>query len=138
MGNFSSMDVSASGLFAQRVRLDVIANNIANAETTRTAEGGPYRRQQVVFSAALDNARSGSKGDGVAVDGITEDNRPPRMIYQPGHPDASAEGYVAMPNVNIVEEMVDMVSASRAYEANVTALNTAKSMISAALELGKG
>jgi flagellar basal-body rod protein FlgC len=138
MGNFSANDISSSGLFAQRTRLDVIANNIANAETTRTEDGGPYKRQQVVFSTALETAKGMKPGEGVNVDGITEDTRSPRMVYQPGHPDANAEGYVAMPNVNMVEEMVDMISATRAYEANVTALNAAKSMIASALELGRG
>lgn len=132
------MDISASGLFAQRVRLDVIANNIANAETTRTEDGGPYKRQQVLFSAEMKAAQGLTSGEGVRVEGVVDDPRPPRMIHQPGHPDANPEGYVAMPNVNMVEEMVDMISATRAYEANITALNAAKSMIAAALELGKG
>jgi flagellar basal-body rod protein FlgC len=127
----SSFDVSASGLSAQRRRLDLVAENIANAETTRTASGGPYRRKMPVFSVDLESA------GGVEVTGVIEDSRPPKMEYRPGHPDANANGYVAMPNVNIMEEMVDMVSATRSYEANVTALESAKSMVRKALELGR-
>ncbi len=139
MSSFSSFDISASGLFAQRVRLDAIANNIANAESTRTPEGGPYRRQVVSFRAMYEGAvgnRSIPKG--VEVAGIEEDPTEFRVIYDPGHPDADANGYVRMPNVNVVEEMVDMISATRAYEANITAMNAAKSMISSAIELGRG
>lgn len=138
MGSFSSFDVSASGIHAQRVRMDVIAENIANAESTRTAQGGPYRRQRVTFSAAYDNAiRQGNRVKGVEVEGIVEDPTDFRTVYDPGHPDADASGYVRMPNVNVVEEMVDMISATRAYEANVTALNAAKSMISSAIDIGR-
>jgi flagellar basal-body rod protein FlgC len=126
----SSFDVSASGLSAQRRRLDLVAENIANAETTRTVEGGPYRRKMPIFSTALEAA-------GVEVLGVVEDSRPPRMEHRPGHPDANANGYVAMPNVNVLEEMVDMVSATRSYEANVTALESAKSMVKRALEIGR-
>lgn len=138
MGSFSSFDVSASGIYAQRVRLDVIANNIANAETTRTADGGPYRRQTVTFKAAYNDALGNkSVPAGVQVDAVNEDPTDYRIVFDPGHPDADANGYVKMPNVNIVEEMVDMVSATRAYEANITALEDTKSMISAAIDLGK-
>lgn len=139
MGSFSSFDVSASGIYAQRVRLDVIANNIANAESTRTPEGGPYRRQSVSFQSTYEDAvgRQNSPA-GVKVAGVFEDPTDFRTVYDPGHPDADANGYVRMPNVNAVEEMVDMISATRAYEANVTALNAAKSMISSAIELGRG
>jgi len=125
-----SIDLSATALSAQRQRMDVIAQNIANAETTRTPEGGPYRRQQVVFT--LDDA------GGVEVTEVVEDPRPPRLVYQPGHPDADAAGYVALPNVNLVEEMVDMISAMRSYEANVTAISAAKTMDQRALDLGSG
>jgi flagellar basal-body rod protein FlgC len=128
----SSIDTSASGLSAQRKRLDLIAENIANAETTRTSRGGPYRRKAPVFFA-LPNG----KGTGVRVLGVIEDPRPPRMEHRPGHPDADANGYVAMPNVNVLEEMVDMVSATRSYEANVAALNNAKAMVRKALEIGR-
>jgi len=129
----SSIDTSASGLAAQRRRLDVIANNIANAETTRTARGGPYRRQQVVFSAV----QEGTGSAGVSVSQVTEDPRPPKMAYRPGHPDADAKGFVAMPNVNVMEEMVDLVSATRSYEANVAAVNAVKAMIRKALEIAR-
>jgi flagellar basal-body rod protein FlgC len=125
-----AFDISASGLSAQRARLDVIAGNIANVETTRTPDGGPYRRVETVF------ASSGEPG-GVEVMGTMMDPRPPRMVYQPGHPDADAEGFVAYPNVNIVEEMVDLVSAKRSYEANAAAFGAAKSMAQRALDLGR-
>jgi flagellar basal-body rod protein FlgC len=136
MADFSSLDVSASGLSAQRRRMDVIAENIANAETTRTAAGGPYRRQQVVFQALP--ATPGAAGRGVTVTEVVADPRPPRLVYRPGHPEADAQGYVRMPNVNILEEMVDMVSATRSYEANVAAINAAKQMTRKALEIGRG
>ncbi len=127
----SSIDVSASALAAQRLRLDLIASNLANAETTRTGEGdGPYKRMQAIFEAADDG--------GVTVRDVIADPRPPQLVYQPGHPDADANGYVAMPNVNTVEEMTDLVSATRSYEANVTALNASKAMTRKALEIGRG
>lgn len=126
----STFDISASGLAAQRFRLDVIANNLANAETTRTPQGGPYRRQQVVFEGGAEN--------GVETAQAVQDNRPLKSVYRPGDPDADARGYVQMPNVNPVEEMVDLVSATRSYEANATALNASKEMVKKALELGRG
>jgi flagellar basal-body rod protein FlgC len=126
----SSLNISASGLAAQRARLDLIAENLANAETTRTLDGGPYQRQQAVLTAD-------SEG-GVKVSGIVPDTRPSQRIFEPGHPDADATGYVAMPNVNPVEEMVDLVTATRAYEANVTAFNAGKAMTQKALEIGRG
>lgn len=135
MGGFSSFDISATGLFAQRTRLDVIANNIANAETTRTIEGGPYRRQHVTFQEALDDKLR--VGAGVEVESVEADPTPARMTYDPGHPDAGPDGYVAMPNVNVIEEMVNMTAATRSYEANVTAMNAAKTMFAAALEIGR-
>jgi flagellar basal-body rod protein FlgC len=139
MGSFSSFDISASGIYAQRVRMDVIANNVANADSTRTPSGGPYRRQTVTFRAVYEDAVGNRPiPAGVKVDGIVEDATDYRMVYDPGHPDADASGYVKMPNVNVVEEMVDMISATRAYEANVTALNATKSMISTAIEIGRG
>lgn len=146
MGFFDSMDISASGLTAQRLRMDVISNNIANVNTTRTDEGGPYRRERVVFQ---ENSEGSSFGEilssfsenrperGVKVVAIEKDPAPFKLVYDPTHPDADASGYVRMPNVNIVTEMVDMISATRSYEANVTAINSAKSMISKALEIGK-
>lgn len=151
MGILGSLDVSASGLTAQRLRLDVIANNIANVNSTRSSDGGPYRRRAAVMSEkaavtpaglasmSLGPLGKGSEADsqGVMVTAIVPDPSPMRLEYNPGHPDANAEGYVLMPNVNIVTEMVDMVSATRAYEANVTALNAAKSMAVRALEIGR-
>lgn len=127
----AAIDISASGLTAQRLRLNLIAKNIANAETTRTTEGGPYKREMAVFEAASENG-------GVQVKQVVQDQTPPKLVYEPGNPDADAQGYVRMPNVNVVEEMVDMVSATRAYEANVTALNATKTMEQKALEIGKG
>lgn len=142
MDFFSSMDISASALAAERTRMNLISSNLANANSTRTAEGGPYRRKDAVFSAtpsspgsfgqALNRAADARK---VAVTQINEDQRPPRMQYEPGHPDADPQGYVAYPNVNVVEEMADMISASRSYEANVTAAQAAKSMALKTLEL---
>ena len=124
-------DISASGLSAQRARLDLIASNIANVETTRTPGGGPYRRLQALF------ASSSSGAGGVEMLGTVLDPRDFRRVYQPGHPDADANGIVAYPNVNIVEEMVDLVSATRSYEANAAAFSAAKSMVQNALDLGR-
>lgn len=135
MSSFSSIDISSSGLFAQRKRMDAIANNIANANTTRTPQGGPYKRQEVVFKAHAGDF-DGSNG-GVEVESVVESNDPPVMVYDPTNPDAGPDGVVAMPNVNIVQEMVDMVSATRAYEANVQAIGAARSMVSKALEIGR-
>ena len=132
---FSALDISASGLRAQRVKMDIIANNIANADTTRTEEGGPYKGKKVVFTPRVDPETG--KEEGVEVKDIYTDAAAPRMIYDPGHPDADANGYVAFPNVNVITEMVDMVQASRAYEANVTALNAAKEMINRSLDIMK-
>lgn len=146
MGIFSSLRTSATGLTAQRLRMSVIANNIANINTTRTPEGKPYYRQFAVFAPVL--AKNTLKqatemstlapGRGVAAVGIVEDALPPRLVYDPGHPDANGEGYVAFPNIDPVTEMVDMISATRAYEANVTAINAAKTMAMRALEIGRG
>ncbi|MBI3912073.1 MAG: flagellar basal body rod protein FlgC [Armatimonadetes bacterium] len=129
----SSMRISASALTAQRCRLDVIAGNLANAQTTRTSEGGPYRRREVVFQVA-----DTGQGGGVRVARVQESAQPPVQIYNPHHPDADPNGYVTVPNINPITEMVDMMAATRAYEANVTAFNAAKQMINAALELGRG
>ncbi len=144
MGLFRAIDAAASGMTAERLRMDVISNNIANANTTRTAEGGPYRRQLVVFEPRSEQntfsqmlSRQMETGDGVRVTGIIKDNAPLKLMYDPNHPDANRDGYVEMPNVNIVSEMVDMITASRAYEANVTAVNAAKSMAMKALDIGK-
>ncbi|WP_026911650.1 flagellar basal body rod protein FlgC [Patulibacter minatonensis] len=162
-GLFGALDVSASALTASRTQMDVTAENLANAQTTRTAEGGPYRRKSVVLESAdvgnrfgdalsgamqrggLSAAASGAVGgsgsaggpgaEGVQVAGIVEHDAPPRLVYDPGHPDANAEGYVAMPAVDSVTEMVDLIASSRAYEANVTAMQTAKQMYARSLDL---
>lgn len=149
-----TMHISGSALSAQRLRMNAISNNLANAQTTRTSQGGPYRRQQVVFAPmfqqnllerlrmAQTNDRHlpfelpGSEG-GVQVTRIQNDVREGKRVYEPGHPDADAEGYVSYPNVNIVEEMSDMINASRSYEANVTALQSVKAMALKALEIGR-
>jgi flagellar basal-body rod protein FlgC len=146
MGMFDSLSISASGLTAERLRMDVTAENLANAQSTRGADGGPYRRKAVVLQEAggFGNTLRGAMGGGsfhenrvkgVEATGIVEDQAPPRRIYDPGHPDADDQGYVSMPNVNPVTEMVELISASRAYEANVTAMQTAKSMFNKTLDL---
>ncbi|ADL13153.1 flagellar basal body rod protein FlgC [Acetohalobium arabaticum] len=145
MGLFSGMNVSSSGMTAQRLRMDLISNNIANINTTRTDDGGPYKKKSPVFKAKNDqgfslpnsDAQSNQVGQGVEVSSIKESSKPPKLVYNPQHPDANEEGYVEMPNIDIASEMVDMVSASRAYEANVTALNTSKQMAKSALKIGK-
>jgi flagellar basal-body rod protein FlgC len=158
---FSSLQISASGLTANRRWMDAIAENLANAQTTRTPEGGPYKRKAVTFSEAVKQARvrgpmqpverltgqiqfdrqnldrshqspTGLRGVEAAV---ADENGASRLVYDPEHPDANAEGYVAYPDVEVVKEMVDMITASRAYEANVTALNTAKAMAKKALDI---
>jgi flagellar basal-body rod protein FlgC len=128
--------VSASALAAQRQRMNTIASNMANAQSTRTPEGGPYQRQDVVFTTdTLDPGQPGLEG--VKVSGVVRDESPFKMVYDPGHPDADKDGFVAMPNVNIMEEMVNMMMASRAYEASVSAFNMSKTMFLKMLELGK-
>ncbi|WP_129596916.1 flagellar basal body rod protein FlgC [Anaerophilus nitritogenes] len=145
MGMFHSININASGLTAERLRMDIISKNIANANTTRTSSGTPYRRQVPVFkqvdasfSQVLSQVKNGEPvGNGVEVIGIKEDKSPFKKVYNPGHPDADKEGYVQMPNVDIVTEMVNMISATRSYEANVTAMNSTKSMAMKALEIGR-
>jgi flagellar basal-body rod protein FlgC len=139
MGLFDALDASGSALSAERLRMDVTAENLANAQSTRSADGsGPYKRKQVVLEQAGSYfADSLQAARGVRVAGIVEDSTPPRRIYDPGHPDADAQGYVTMPNVNTVTEMTDLIGASRAYEANVTAMQTAKSMFARTLDLLK-
>lgn len=145
MDFFSSMNVSSSALTAGRTRMNLISSNLANANATRTPEGGPYKRKDAVFAAtaienpfnrALDGATARQVRK-VEVAEIVEDQNPPRLQYDPGHPDANPQGYVAMPNVNVVEEMADMIGATRAYEANVTAVQAAKSMALKTLEIGR-
>ncbi|NOY10054.1 MAG: flagellar basal body rod protein FlgC [Spirochaetes bacterium] len=152
MGIFSSINIAASGLSAQRTRLDVIANNIANVNTTRTTEGGPFRRSRVIFrprvsqpywrSPFLPGYLDNGVGKGVRIVKIEKDrDSKPRLVYDPTHPDAiksgPRKGYVEYPNVNIVNEMVDMISASRSYEANVSVIDGTKSMFLKALEIGR-
>ena len=144
----SGIDISASGLTGERLRMEVAANNIANQHSTRTAQGGPYQRQQVTFAAAMDQILSadgqlphgaGVNGlKGVRVVGISSDQTPGELIYDPGHPDADATGHVQQSNVNLSHEMVDLVTASRAYEANLKSLETFRQMTEQALSLLRG
>jgi flagellar basal-body rod protein FlgC len=165
IGLFSDLNISASGMRAERIRQNTISSNLANIETTRTEKGGPYKRQFAVMSADSDSHDTYSVnqqvkltgaitdpnhvdipplgfpkderffGNGVRVDEIREDSRPPKMVYDPSHPDADKNGYVAMPNINVVEEMTNMITATRAYEANVTAFNASKNMYMQALQI---
>lgn len=145
MSAFGAMDISASGMTAQRLRTDIIAQNIANVNSTRDGNGNPYRRRTVVFeekpSHSFNNylsVASSSIGNGVKVSEIVEDTETPMtMVYDPSHPDADEDGYVYYPNVNTVTEMTNLIDASRSYEANITAFNGTKSMILQALEIGK-
>lgn len=144
MSVFSAMNISATGMTAQRTRLDVISQNIANVNTTRDADGNVYKRKSVIFEEktyvsfddALINA-TGNLGKGVKISEIFEDSSEGRMVYDPSHPDADEKGYVTYPNVNTVTEMTDMIDASRSYEANVTAFNASKNMELKALDIGK-
>lgn len=143
MSLFSTLNISASGMSAERTRAEVLVENIANADTTRTAEGGPYRARHVVFqSEPVDPSFSSMFGtavqggtEGVEVSQIISDNGPPDMRYMPGSPDANKDGYVAYPRVNIAENMVDLVQASRAYDANVSAIASVKDMIARSIDL---
>ena len=145
MDFFTAMEVSASGLHAERTRLNVAASNLANAQTTRGADGGPYKRRDVLLASQAAGAGvAGGKAGGpptgvfsVNVQGIKDDAKPPRLEYDPGHPDANADGYVAYPNVNAVEEMVDMITASRAYQAGITAMDTTVTLAERALGIGR-
>lgn len=146
MSFFTSLDTSATALTAQRLRMDVISQNMANVDTTRTEDGTPYKRKTVLFqeisdtssfSKYLNTAMNSKAGYGVRVTKIVEDDTPGSMVYDPTHPDADEDGYVTNSNVNVVEEMVNMISANRSYEANITAMTTIKSMIAKTLELGK-
>ena len=135
---FESTHVAGSALTAHRLWMDTISSNLANINTTRTIAGGPYRRKVPVFAEMLDQAIGGYKDiGGVRVTEITEDPTPPRLVYQPEHPDANAEGYVAFPNVNLVREMTDMLVASRGYEANLAVADTARTMWTSALEIAR-
>jgi flagellar basal-body rod protein FlgC len=161
-GLFAAIDISATGLTAQRAKMNATASNLANAETTRTEEGGPYRRQQVILKSGtkadfvkllseeilrlrrnkeghFDNEETVEKHEnvfqGVEIDQLYEDQGPPRLVYDPSHPDADENGFVAYPNINVVTEMVSMITATRAYEANVTAMTASKSMMMSALDI---
>lgn len=144
MSIFKAMKINLSGLSAQRLKMDTISSNIANASTTRTEEGGPYRRKEVLFEENLKNElnpvtdKIEKMSSGVKVSEIKDDNSELKKVYNPDHPDADEEGYVLMPNVDMLNEMVDLISASRAYEANVTALKTSKGIMIKALEIGRG
>ena len=147
MSFFNSMNVSASGLTAQRARMDVHAQNLANIDTTRTADGGPYQRRVVVFEERQEGAnsfpaifdrvmrRNLAGGNGVRVHSIVTDETPGPMVHDPGHPDANEQGYVLRPNVNVIGEMVNMISASRSYEANITSINITRGMMQRTLDM---
>ena len=147
MSLLNSMGVSVSGMLAQRHRVNTISENIANAQTTRTPEGGPYRRREVVFAAVsndrtfeeelMSQDRSVSTNTEVKVVGVVQDNRAPILKYEPSHPDANAQGYVEYPNINAMEESANLMLASRSYEANIAAFNVSKSMMQSALDLNK-
>ena len=141
MDFFTAMEVSASGLSAERTRMNVAASNLANAQTTQAAGGGPYKRKDVTLQSVdvpgVQGTPFAQAVKGVAVSQISQDNAPPRLEYDPGHPQANAQGYVAYPNINPVEEMVDMITASRAYEAGVTTMTTAVNMAERALGIGR-
>lgn len=145
MDFLTSLKISSSGLAANRKRMGAISSNIANAQTTRTPEGGPYRKKEVVFGSEPARESFGEilegeldeKAQSVHATEVISSDKPPVLKYEPDHPDANDQGYVAYPDINVMEEMADMISASRAYEANITAMNTTKSMAMKALELGK-
>lgn len=134
MSLFNIFNVAGSGMAAQAQRLNVVASNLANADSTTSANGQPYRAKQVVFATA---AVDGSGAQGVKVTAVVEDNAPMKMVYDPKHPMADAQGYVAMPNVNVVDEMVNMISASRAYQNNVDVLNASKTLLLKTLTIGQ-
>ena len=148
MSMFTAFNINASGLTAQRYRMDIISENVANANTTRTADGTPYRRKVVTFEekgagsekfgAVFNKARKNYVGNGVKVDAVTEDTwTEMNKVYDPSHPDADENGYVTYPNVNIITEMTNLIDASRAYEANSTAFNASKSMAQQGLQLSQ-
>lgn len=145
MDIFTTFDVAASGLKAQTTRLNTISSNLANSETTSTPEGGPYKKKSVIFQTENiafkqhlnSSLQARGQAQGVQVAKIIEDKSPPQRIYDPSHPDAKADGYVEMPNVSVLKEMVDMMSATRSYEANTTTIKSAKRMAMQALNIGK-
>ena len=141
MNTFSAMEIAGSGLYAQRTRMNVLASNLANARTTQTEEGGPYRRQDPVFRAVpvedrFQNLENGRDAYMVEVPEIRADPGPPQRVFDPNHPDADDDGYVEMPNINVVEEMVNMITAARAYESGVTLMQSIKGMAQSALSIG--
>lgn len=144
MDLLTSLKISASGAAANKKRMGAISSNIANAQTTRTSEGGPYRKKEVVFGAEparesfseILEGELDAQGQQVHATEVISTNKPPIMKYEPNHPDANPQGYVAYPNVNVMEEMANMISASRSYEANINVMNTTKSMAMKALEIG--
>ena len=144
MSVFNSMQISASGLTLERLKMDTISTNIANVNTTRTEDGGPYLRKEVVFEENLVDEKNkltgtlGKRSMGVKVMGIEDNQDNIKLVYNPDHPDADENGYVTMPNVNMVDEMIALINAQRSYDANVTALNASKSMLKKALEISKG
>ncbi len=145
MSLFSALSVSSSGMAAERTRAELLVQNLANAETTRTAEGGPYRRKDVVFSSAPQGSAFSAvfqselnpQATGVEVSDVVEDTRDPEMRYMPGHPDADQNGYVAFPNINPAEDMVDLLGASRGFAGNVAAMSAVKDMILRSIDMMK-
>jgi flagellar basal-body rod protein FlgC len=145
MDFFDALQISSSGLTAQRLRMNLISGNLANISTTRTERGGPYRRKEPIFAAQADpqsfkdilSSEKSGELPGVEILEVVEDRRPPRMKYDPTHPHANNKGYVAMPNINLMEEMVNLISATRSYEANANAVKAAKEMALKALEIGR-
>ncbi|SHE33314.1 flagellar basal-body rod protein FlgC [Tissierella praeacuta DSM 18095] len=145
MSIFNSINTSATALTAEKTRIDIITKNMANVNTTRSTGGMPYRRQMVVFeenksdsfSKYLNKHMNKTEEKGVKISKIVEDDSPFRLVYEPGHPDADENGYVKMPNVDTIKEMVDLISAHRSYDANITAMNASKSMLMKALEIGR-
>lgn len=139
MDIFTTFDISASALKAQRIRLNTISSNLANVETTSTPEGGPYKKKSVYFQTKAISFKEelDSSIQGVEVTKILEDTDPPKKVYDPSHPDAAEDGYVDMPNISVLKEMVDMMSATRSYEANTTVIKSAKRMALKALEIGR-
>jgi len=140
-----AFDISASGLQAQRLRMHLISSNLANIQSTRTAQGGPYRRKDAIFTGSPAQPQSFGKilnlasnlPQGVEVTAIVEDSRDPKRVYEPGHPDADPQGFVLLPNISLIEEMVNLMAATRSYEANATVIDAAKNMALRALEIGR-
>lgn len=137
MASFDALKISGSALSAQKIRMEVISSNLANIHTTRTEEGTPYRKKEVVFVPEKFKSTLREKMEGVRVGEIVESDKPFQKVYDPSHPDADKDGYVMLPNMNLIEEMTDMIDASRSYEANVNVINTTKEMIMKTLEIIK-